>query len=149
MPNNNGNNKNWNAIMKNRLDSLRKDIDDIIEDAYSVEEKRLKKEGVDLLTLIYDIVILYIHSKTEGDICDIKGEEDKIAYVKKHQKLLNSAAVKEIIEPILKEVSNQYDLHIVDYDPNSFKKSINECVAVKSGGARTRRQKRTRGSRRH
>jgi cellulose biosynthesis protein BcsQ len=149
MPNNNGNgnNENSNAIIKNRRDSLRKDIDDMIRDTYSIEEKRLKKDGVDLLTLIYDIVILYIHSKTEGDICNINGEEDTIAYIKKHQKLLDSAAVKEIVMHIIKKVSKQYDLFIIDYKPNDLKQSISKCVAVKSGGARTRKQRRIRAAR--
>jgi hypothetical protein len=132
MSNNNNNNG-----LNDRIATLKKQINDFISEKYTIEKGRLKKEeNVDLNKLVYNIVTLYLIYQSGESICS----DEHTIYIKKHIKLLDGAAIKDIVREILEKVSKEYGT-TETYNAKSFKEGVEMC---KVGGGKTRARKRLR-----
>jgi hypothetical protein len=129
-------NNNNNSGLKKKIAKLKEQIKASINDKYTVYEGSLKRENVDLNKLVYNIVTLYLIYQSGESICSDEDTE----YIKKHIRLLDGAAIKEIVREILEKVSEEYDT-IKTYNAESFKEGVKMC---KVGGGKTRMRKRLR-----
>jgi len=127
---------NNNNGLNDRIASLKKQIDHSITEKYTIEKGRLQRENVDLNKLVYNIVTLYLIYQSGESICS----DEDTTYIKKHIKLLDGAAIKEIVTEILEKVSEEYGT-VNTYNAKSFKEDIKSCNA---GGGKTRARKRLR-----
>ena len=105
---------------------------------YSYKEYSIafnKEHGKPFDEFMFELYKLY-----DGIDGTCKFNSNEGAFINKYKRLFDNPIIIKIMNTILK--SNDYN---PQYKPAEFRKFLNDC---QSGGARTRRQKRARGSRR-